>query len=59
MLKIEQKLGTTTSFNYLGAIVSDGDSQPDDLSRTAQTTAVLTKLKPIWRDNNISLGSNV
>ena len=24
-----------------------------------QTTAALTKLKPIWRDNNISLGSKV
>ena len=25
----------------------------------AQATAALTKLKPIWRDNNISLGSKV
>ena len=28
-------------------------------SRIAQATAALTKLKPIWRDNNISLGSKV
>ena len=28
-------------------------------SRTAQATAALTKLKSIWRDNNISLGSKV
>ena len=25
----------------------------------AQTTAALTKLKPLWRDNNVSLGSKV
>ena len=49
-----QKLGTVTSFKYLGEVVSD-----EVLSRTAQTTAALTKLKPIWRDNNISLGSKV
>ena len=54
-----QKLGTVTSFKYLGAIVSDEGSKPEVLSRTAQATAALTKLKPIWRDNNISLGSKV
>ena len=27
--------------------------------RIAQATAALTKLKPIWRDNKISLGSKV
>ena len=50
-----QTLGTVTSFHYLGANVSDEDSKPDNLSRTA----ALTKLKPIWRNNNISLGSKV
>ena len=54
-----QKLGTVTSFKYLGAIVSDDDSKPEVLSRIAQVTAALTKLKPIWRHNNISLGSKV
>ena len=54
-----QKLGTVTSFKYLGAVVSDDGSKPDILSRIAQATAALTKLKPIWRDNNISLGSKV
>ena len=29
------------------------------LSRIAQAIAALSKLKPIWRDNNISLGSKV
>ena len=52
-----QKLGTVTSFKYLGAVVSDDGSKPEILSRIAQATAALTKLKPIWRDNNISLGS--
>ena len=54
-----QKLGTVTSFKYLGAVVSDDGSKPDVLSRIAQATVALTKLKPIWRDNNISLGSKV
>ena len=54
-----QKFGTVTSFKYLGAVVSDDGSKPEVLSRIAQATAALTKLKPIWRDNNISLGSEV
>ena len=54
-----QKLGTVTSFKYLGAVVSDDGSKPEVLSRIAQATAALTKLKPIWRDNSISLGSKV
>ena len=54
-----QRLGTVTSFKYLGAVVSDDGSKPEVLSRIAQATAALTKLKPIWRDNNISLGSKV
>ena len=37
----------------------DDGSKPEVLSRIAQATAALTKLKPIWRDNNISLGSKV
>ena len=53
-----QKLGTVTSFKYLGAVVSDDGSKPEVLSRI-QATAALTKLKPIWRDNNISLESKV
>ena len=54
-----QKLGTVTSFKYLGAVVSDDASKPEVLSMIAQATAALTKLKPIWRDNNISFGSTV
>ena len=54
-----QKLGTITSFRYLGAVVSDHGAKQEVLSRIAQATAALTKLKPIWRDNNMSLGSKV
>ena len=54
-----QKFGTVTSFKYLGAVVLDDGSKPEVLSRIAQATAGLTKLKPIWRDKNISLGSKV
>ena len=54
-----QKLGTVIGFKYLGAVVSDDGSKPEVLSRIAQATAALTKLKPIWRDNKISLGSKL
>ena len=46
-------------FGSLRVKVSDDGSKPEVLSRIAQATAALTKLKPIWRDNNISLGSKV
>ena len=42
-----QNMGTITSFKYLGTVVSDEGSKLEVLSRTAQATAVLTKLKPI------------
>ena len=43
-----QKLVVVTSFKYLGAVVSDDGSKPEVLSRIAQATAALTKMKPIW-----------
>ena len=52
-------MGTVTSCKYLGAVVSNDGSKPEVLSRIAQATTTLTKLKPIWRDNNISFGSKV
>ena len=59
-MKVEgQKLGTVTSFKYLGAVVSDDGSKPEILSRPAQATAVLKKLNTIWRDNNITLQTEV
>ena len=53
-----QKLGTVTSFKYLGAVVSDDSSKPEILSRITQTAAALSNLKPIWRIKT-SLGSKV
>ena len=47
------------NFKYLGAIISNEGSKPDILSRIAQTTAALSRLKSIWRDKNISLASKV
>ena len=40
-----KKLETVRSFTYLGAIVLDEGSEPEVLSRIAQTTAAMTKLK--------------
>ena len=50
-----QKLEIATSFKYLGSVITDEDSQPEILSRIAQTTAALTRLKPVWNDRSISL----
>ena len=54
-----QKVGTVTIFEYLGAVASGEGSKPEVLSRITQATAAQTKLKPIWRDTNISLGSKL
>ena len=43
-----QKLETVTSFKYLGSVVFDEGSKLEIFSRTAQTTAALTRLKPVW-----------
>ena len=52
-----QKLETVTSFKYLGSIITDEGSKPDILSRIAQATAALTRLKPVCNDRSISLSS--
>ena len=54
-----QKLETVTSFKYLGSAITDEGSQPEILSRIAQTTTALTKLKPVWNDRSISLSSKI
>ena len=43
----------------MGAIVSDEGSKPEVLSRIAQTTAAVTKLKVIWNDKNIAISSKI
>ena len=52
-----QKLETVTSFRYLGSVITDEGSKPKILSRIAQTTAALTRFKPVWNDRSISLSS--
>ena len=42
-----QKLETVTSFKYLGSVITDEGSKPEIHSRIAQTTAALTRLKPV------------
>ena len=42
-----QKLETVTSFKYLGSVKTDEGSKPEIPSRIAQTTAALTRLKPV------------
>ena len=53
------KLETLTSFKYLGSVITDRGSKPEPLSRIAQTTAALTRLKPVWNDRGISLSSKI
>ena len=55
----EQKLQTVTSFKYLGSVITDKGSKPEILSKIAQTTAALTRLKPVWNDRSISLSSKI
>ena len=55
----EQKLETVTSSKYFGSVITDEGSKPEILSRIAQTTATLTRLKPVWNDRSISLSSKV
>ena len=54
-----QKLETATSFKYLGSVISDEGFKPEILSKIAQTTAALTRLKPVWNDRSISLSSKI
>ena len=54
-----QRLETVKSFRYLGSIITDEGSKPEILARIAQTTAALTRLKPLWNDRNITVSSKI
>ena len=54
-----QKLETVTSFKYLGSVITDEGSKPKILSRIAQTTAALTRLKPVWNNRSISVSFKI
>ena len=54
-----QNLETVTSFKCLGSVITDEGSKPEIYFRIAQTTAALTRLKPVWNDRSISLSSMI
>ena len=54
-----QKFETVTSFKYLGSVINDEGSKPEMLSRIAQTTAALTRFKPVWNGRSITLSSKI
>ena len=54
-----QSLEEVENFKYLGVIISNEGSKSEILSRIAQTTAALSRLKLKWRDKIISLASKV
>ena len=61
-----QRLGSTTvaaetvtSFKYLDSLITDEGCKPEILSRMAQTTAALTRLKTVWNDRSICLSSKI
>ena len=54
-----QELETVKQFKYLGAVISQEGSKPEVLARIALTSAALAKLRPIWRDKNITLASKI
>ena len=54
-----QKLETITNFKCLGSVITDEGFKPEILFRIAQTTAALTRLKPVWNDSSISLSSKI
>ena len=54
-----QRLETVISFKYLGLVITDEGSKPEILSRIAQTTAAVTRLKPVWSHKSISLSSKI
>ena len=42
-----QQFEKATSFKYLISVITDKSSMPEILSRKAQTTTALTRLKPV------------
>ena len=54
-----EKLDKVDSSKYLGSVVIDQGSKPEVLSKIAQTTAALARLKTIWKVKHISLSSKI
>ena len=47
------------SFKHQGSGITDEGSKLEILSRIAQTTAALTRLKPVWNNRSIFLSSKI
>ena len=56
---IIQRLEEVENLKYLGVIISNDGSNPKVVSWIAQTTTALSRLKIIWRNENISLAPKV
>ncbi|KAK2190727.1 hypothetical protein NP493_71g00031 [Ridgeia piscesae] len=54
-----EKLDCVNRFKYVGAIIADERSKPEILTRIAQITAALAKLKTICNGRNIALSSEI
>ena len=54
-----QKLETVTSFKYLALVITDEGSKPEIPSRIAQTTAALTRLKPVMTNITSSINTEI
>ena len=54
-----QRLETVSKFKYLGSVITDEGSKPEIISRIAQTAAAMTRLKPIWKEKNITIRSKI
>ena len=54
-----QKLETVTSFKYLGSVIPDEGSEPEILSRIAQTTAALTRVFSQLQDTTDALPCHI
>ena len=56
---MDRSLRLSTSFKCLGSVITDEGSKCEVLTRIAQTTAALTRLKPVWNYRSLSLGSKI
>ena len=54
-----QKLATVTRGMYLDSVVCDEGSKPKILSTIAHMTALLTRLKPVWKNRSISFSVKI
>ena len=54
-----ENLRPSTASNTLDQLSQTKDPRPEILSRIAQTTAAMTKLRPVWNARNITLSSKI